>query len=102
MFISKIIYKLIHTYSFYAMTISVKHTRKSRIFIRPNRLPALPAVVKFSTFSKIRLGELDIRHHFKMRIQILAHIVKMRLGGYQIRTLLRPVSAQKFRGIFHR
>ena len=81
----------------YCIAIAIKHTRKDA-----NRLPALPVIIKLPTLGKIRLGELDIRHHQKMRVQILAHIVKMRLGGYQIRTLLRPVSSQKFRGIFHR
>ena len=81
----------------YCIAIAIKHTRKDA-----NRLPALPVIIKLPSLGKIRLVKFNIRDHQKMCVQILAHIVKMRLGGYQIRTLLRPLSAQKFRGIFHR
>ena len=63
---------------------TIKQARKRLLSVYTNRLPALTVIVKFSAFSKIGIREFNVRHHQKMSVQILAHIVQMVFGGDQI------------------
>jgi len=83
----------------YRVPIAIKRPRKSRTITVSNRLPALTIIIKLSALGKIRVGELDIRHHLKMRIQIFSHIVQVGFVGNEIRVFFRSVSVQKFRRV---
>ena len=90
---------LLYKQTFNYVIITIKRPRKSRTITVSNRLPALTIIIKVPALGKIRIGELDIGYHFKMRIQILPHIVQMGFVGNEIRVFLRTVSVQKLRRV---
>ncbi len=83
------------------MLISIKCSKKGALKC-PNRFPALTVVVKFPTLGKVGFGEYNIRHHFKMRVQMIPHIIQVGLVGDQIGLFLCPLTSQKFCCVFSR